>query len=136
MPQIDGVPYEVISADPYKYRCAWDDRFALANIVLHRWRSEKLQVVVGFVGEQLLSREGGIDTYKTVVLTVRTSRSSFIDDLKFDMTEAIRKELRESKWNFSFKFTDDCFSESGKLISKPSDLETKQETWRDRKSLL
>jgi hypothetical protein len=94
MPMVDNVPWEVISVDPYKYRCAWDDRFALANIMLRHWRSCGMQVVVGFVGESLLSDDSGIATYKTVVLTVRVARSQLIDDLKFDMTEATRKELK------------------------------------------
>ncbi len=90
----DQVPYEVINADPYQYRCAWDDRFALAAFVHREWKRGKFQVAIDFAGESLLSNEHDITVYKTAVLTARMARSQLLDDLKFDMTEAARKELR------------------------------------------
>ena len=142
MPELSGITYEAHPVDSSfsAYRCAWDDRFALADAISKSNRNLGEHASIAIAGESLQSVEDDIPIYKTAVLWLKVSRKKPVDPKPSKVYLAVLNSI-----NWKPSIYENCIVKNGKLIvngmtvavdCESLDPEPNQETWRDRKSLL
>ncbi len=120
--RLDGIEYDHVSYEPCRYRCAWDDRFALAATMYRTLVGYGNRVAIEFTGESLLTDYRGIATYKTAILTMRKTDS-------INIPEGCTKVKVVNVMPTREQFEASLQGGSPFITIEP---EPKTETWRDR----